>query len=351
MTLIVQGKTNLKYILIVVIFAIFAGGGILTYQYWWLPKQETPPIAPDETAGRQTYRNDEYGFELKYPMDWSHLSDVMSEWFSKKFVKDSNTFVCRFGVATIENFDNYMKEAAYLNSEMTNITINDIPAIKIKLSASAQSQGQYGTYLIKREDGGKFSFEISTSINKLNGQTYYGTVNDANCLNIFDQILSTFKFIPSSEAAKITVLSPNGGETWEIGKSYTISWKTTGLSSDPKVSILLEGVGTADNSGEAYQLIETVNNTGSYTWTIPADIFGTPNNTYKILIYKDTNSDIQDRSNAPFSITAATTPGCTMKWWFDSSTTVCSQKQFCGAFMYYGLQTFDTQADCQAHLP
>ncbi len=42
---------------------------------------------------------------------------------------------------------------------------------------------------------------------------------------------------------------------------------------------------------------------------------------------------------------------CTMKWWFDSITTVCSRKQFCGAYIYYGLQTFDTQTDCQAHLP
>jgi outer membrane lipoprotein-sorting protein len=34
-----EGKINLKYILIVVILSIIVGGGILAYQYWWLPKQ------------------------------------------------------------------------------------------------------------------------------------------------------------------------------------------------------------------------------------------------------------------------------------------------------------------------
>lgn len=53
MALIIQSKTNLKYILIVVILAVLAGGGILGYQYWWLPSQENKMpeiIIKDETA-------------------------------------------------------------------------------------------------------------------------------------------------------------------------------------------------------------------------------------------------------------------------------------------------------------
>ena len=70
-------QTNWKYILIVVILAVIVGGGILAYQYWWLPKQETKPpeiTLKDETAGWQTYRNEEYGFEVKYPVSW-HFDD------------------------------------------------------------------------------------------------------------------------------------------------------------------------------------------------------------------------------------------------------------------------------------
>lgn len=64
-----------KYILIVFILAVVVGGGILSYQYWWIPKEEdkTPGVkAPevtlaDETAGWKTYRNEKYGYEIKYP--------------------------------------------------------------------------------------------------------------------------------------------------------------------------------------------------------------------------------------------------------------------------------------------
>ena len=45
-----------------------------------------------------------------------------------------------------------------------------------------------------------------------------------------------------------------------------------------------------------------------------------------------------------------TEPGCNTYYWFDSDSTECGQKEFCGAFMYQGLQTFGTQAECEATL-
>ncbi|MCL5667141.1 MAG: hypothetical protein M1383_05230 [Patescibacteria group bacterium] len=41
---------------------------------------------------------------------------------------------------------------------------------------------------------------------------------------------------------------------------------------------------------------------------------------------------------------------CQTLWWYDSSHSSCSQKQFCGTYMYQGLKTFSTQAACQADL-
>jgi hypothetical protein len=74
MNFLKEGKTNWKYILIVVILAVIVGGGILR----WVNKQEISPTEfpqipkkvekiEDETADWKTYRNEEYGFEFKYP--------------------------------------------------------------------------------------------------------------------------------------------------------------------------------------------------------------------------------------------------------------------------------------------
>ena len=43
MLFITQGKTNWKFIVIVIVLAILVSGGILSYQYWWLPRHEVKP--------------------------------------------------------------------------------------------------------------------------------------------------------------------------------------------------------------------------------------------------------------------------------------------------------------------
>ena len=43
-------------------------------------------------------------------------------------------------------------------------------------------------------------------------------------------------------------------------------------------------------------------------------------------------------------------PVCKTLWWYDNNTQYCQQKQFCGAYMYLGLRTFTTKAECEADL-
>ena len=63
-------------IIIIVLVALMAGG-IIFWQYFGLEKKEIK--APeekiiDETADWQTYRNEEYGFEIKYPPELTFSS-------------------------------------------------------------------------------------------------------------------------------------------------------------------------------------------------------------------------------------------------------------------------------------
>ena len=72
MLFLTQGKTNWKFLLIVILLAVIAGGGI-----WFLSDlDQEKPITPEEdlaehieekTADWETYRNEKYGFEIKYP--------------------------------------------------------------------------------------------------------------------------------------------------------------------------------------------------------------------------------------------------------------------------------------------
>jgi len=76
MPFLTQGKTNWKYILIVLILAILVGGGILT----WIKSQQIeipptnplpePPLGNEDTSNWKSYSNSHYNIELRYPPYW-----------------------------------------------------------------------------------------------------------------------------------------------------------------------------------------------------------------------------------------------------------------------------------------
>jgi len=63
----------------------------------------------------------------------------------------------------------------------------------------------------------------------------------------------------------------------------------------------------------------------------------------------------ENKNNCPADcpVSATTSPPiplCQNLWWHDNTSRICQQKQFCGAYMYAGLQTFSTQEQCQNSL-
>ena len=84
--LIKEGKSNLRYIFIVIVLAAIIGGGSLVLlmqkevpsQFLEItkpqvkPSEEVPPeeFPADETVNWQTYRSEQLGYEIKYPLDW-----------------------------------------------------------------------------------------------------------------------------------------------------------------------------------------------------------------------------------------------------------------------------------------
>lgn len=91
----------------------------------------------------------------------------------------------------------------------------------------------------------------------------------------------------------INVLSPNGGETWEKGKPYTIRWTSKGVKGN--VKIMLKKIG-----GPWYTIAESVPNTGRYSYTVPKNI----REGLKFLLYiMSSDEKVKDGSDKYFGIT------------------------------------------------
>jgi hypothetical protein len=74
-----KGK-SFSIIGIIIIFLVLVGGGYFTWQYSGEKKeevkkseQEQKQVVVDETVDWEVYKNEEYGFEIKYPKNWEVL--------------------------------------------------------------------------------------------------------------------------------------------------------------------------------------------------------------------------------------------------------------------------------------
>lgn len=201
-----KGKTNYLYLAIILIVSVIVGAGI----WWWQNSLIQKPVActqeakicpdgsyvgrtgpnceftqcpatnTDETANWQTYTNEEYGFEIKYPKDWHHDdSQPLTVSLFKIFERGD----CSLSVSGIgrQDLDNYIIEYYGKNwpQKIENININGIPAKKIG-----------NNYWIYRGEAGTIaSFQITQRT------TMPNNVYNQECANIFNQMLSTFRFL------------------------------------------------------------------------------------------------------------------------------------------------------------
>ncbi len=100
---------------------------------------------------------------------------------------------------------------------------------------------------------GNYTLEIKTIVN--------GTT-------VFDASDSYFKIVDAIQPS-ITVISPNGGETYAINDRITVNWKTTGILSSERLSIIRL---RSYSSGKAYDLAYNFLNDGQEVITIPSSV-------------------------------------------------------------------------------
>lgn len=143
-----------------------------------------------------------------------------------------------------------------------------------------------------------------------------------------DQVCQNGECVEKS--ISITVTSPNGGEEWEIGKTYRMKWNSEGVDS-VVISLTDHGhIGTGSGGSMSVAHMPISASIGYYDWTVPSE-GGLPRNDdgtrtsidkYKINIVETwTTTDssgttyftygVRDSSDNYFSIVEPTTTACT----------------------------------------
>ena len=129
-----------------------------------------------------------------------------------------------------------------------------------------------------------FAWTIPDSISN----TVRVRISDPNDIDSLDDSNADFKII-----ANFTVVSPNGGEKWDVASTHNVTWTSEGTIPQVKLEYSTDG-------GASYKIIAATDNTGSYEWIIPDDISAQ----FKVKVSDLADSTANDVSNANAKIRA-----------------------------------------------
>ena len=96
-------------------------------------------------------------------------------------------------------------------------------------------------------------------------------------------------------APSITIISPNGGESWVVGSSHDITWTTTGTVGNVRIRY------STDGGASWTDIIASTAILGAYAWTVP----NAPSSTCLVQVSEASGGGPADQSNAVFSIVVA----------------------------------------------
>jgi len=102
----------------------------------------------------------------------------------------------------------------------------------------------------------------------------------------------TIKLKPS-----LKIISPNGGEVWDVGSYHDITWESTGDISDVKIGYSKDGF-----VSDVHQIVDSTENDGVFQWQVPDD----PSTTVRVGIVDNSTLTVYDISDNDFTIKSGT---------------------------------------------
>ena len=150
-----------------------------------------PNASTDETASWKTYKNSQYGFEVKYPPQWS-VNDRKTEFTISDGNLKFEIIMSNAGRGTY--FTESKKSSVDVNNvqgERTDFLTSNKQVFVSPISFPNYKKDGWDSGYIMLDATGSPGFEIDNVVNSQNQQATRGQVKNFETL---DQILSTFKF-------------------------------------------------------------------------------------------------------------------------------------------------------------
>ncbi len=147
---------------------------------------------------------------------------------------------------------------------------------------------RYARITSSTPNDGSYSWSIPS--NYLRYTNYRIRVTDIGS-GVYDQSNSYFTLV---YPPTVTVTSPNGGESWQVGTTHNITWTTTNAGSTV-------WIGLYSGTSRYATITSSTANDGSYPWSIPSNY--SPRTNYRILV-TDLASGEYDLSYSFFTLTA-----------------------------------------------
>ena len=169
---------------------------------------------------------------------------------------------------------------------------------RVYFKRSGSSTVFYGGYVYLSGGSGGGTYEVDMSGNS----DWTGTITQIRidpsdaCGSVSSPGFIGFDWIATADAPDptITVISPNGGEVWDVGTSHTITWSSQNVTGNVLIQLWVDG--SADRL-----ITASTANDGSFPWTVTLPLDGLADNDCWIGISAMEGS-VSDFSNSYFAI-------------------------------------------------
>ncbi len=188
-----EGKTNWLFVLAAVILALMVGTGLLLYINNTVKQTDRFPEvkkeqAINETSGWQTYRDEKYGFEVKYPRQYKIDGNLIKLSDTKSLRIDTDA--CCFPIPYPEKLERLTINGVVFEKISGSVTQNGNSTGIISYRTSQNKQGSE-MQIVLIDDLGAVAAGPGKGMEPTEA---FDILKDPEA-KILDQMLSTFKFI------------------------------------------------------------------------------------------------------------------------------------------------------------